>query len=182
MSLPPFSILQERRDSTSQPSRTDEPSKLPRGNPSDEARGLRDVDMMMKDTLPAFLVPPVISPMQLGRPLPSAQSTSPWTTTIAQPQSLQSDPTTSDLLPRQFENLGISAGPSHHAASEHHSRAIPEDSRPPPLPPRQASAKGKERATILDSKGDLLYWRRYVSEDDDMEDIIRLTEQELSEP
>ena len=42
--------------------------------------------------------------------------------------------------------------------------------------------KGKERATFIDSKGDVLYWRTYLSEEDDMEDIMRLTEQELSEP
>ncbi|ORX35057.1 acyl-CoA N-acyltransferase [Kockovaella imperatae] len=86
-------------------------------------------------------------------------------------------------LPQISEDLGIERlhiDPEAERSLNGTSNAFP------PLPSRTAppssNVKGKNRASFVDSRGQTLYWRAFSSEREDMEDIMRLTEQELSEP
>ena len=178
MSSFPFLLADLRRDNISQLAREDELSKPPRAVSPGDARN--DVQRQRGEhmTMGAPPLPerPRDPPILLGRPIPSATPSTPY----GQPPNALSDPTTNEL--QHFEHLEISSGPSRLPKPDFDSSAALNKPHTLLSHPRQSSAKGKERATMVDSKGDLLYWRKYVSEDDDMEDIIRLTEQELSEP
>jgi len=53
----------------------------------------------------------------------------------------------------------------------------------PPIPPvHDRKGKSKAPAPWIDAGGDQLYYRTYWSEEEDLEEMMRLVEQELSEP
>ncbi len=52
----------------------------------------------------------------------------------------------------------------------------------PPTQPSDSKGKGKGKATLVDAAGDQLYYRTYRNEEQDMEGMMRLVEQDLSEP
>ncbi|WVQ83242.1 hypothetical protein IAT38_005381 [Cryptococcus sp. DSM 104549] len=52
----------------------------------------------------------------------------------------------------------------------------------PTEPPNEAEGSSTAKASLVDSKGDELFYRAYRSETEDLDDLMRLVEQELSEP